>query len=80
MIGVCNSKKSFGFAPWVPREESKGQISLNFNNKVNFKDFLYQTLCVFLQIKDMEQGFCSAAGSCPRVGLGGTLGGGGQIF
>ena len=25
--------------------ESKGQISLNFNNKVNFKNF-YTTLCV----------------------------------
>ena len=25
--------------PWVPREGPKGQISLNLNHKVNFKDF-----------------------------------------
>ena len=30
---------------------SKGQISLNFGYHVNF-NFLYQTLCVFSQIKD----------------------------
>ena len=29
----------------------KGQISLNFGYHVNFKDFLYQTFCVFSQIK-----------------------------
>ena len=31
----------------------KGQISFNFNYKVNFKE-LCQTLCVFSQIKDMK--------------------------
>ena len=31
--------------PWGPGEGSKGQISLNFNYKVNFKDF-YTKLCV----------------------------------
>ena len=35
-------------------ERSKGQISFNFNYKVNFKDFLYQTLCVFSQMKDIN--------------------------
>ena len=25
--------------PWGPREDPKGQISLNLNHKVNFKDF-----------------------------------------
>ena len=25
---------------------SKGQISINFSNEVNFKDFLFQTVCV----------------------------------
>ena len=39
--------------PWGPREGSKCQISLNFNNKVNFKDF-YIKLCVFLQIQDTK--------------------------
>ena len=33
---------------------SKGQISLNLVYHVNFKDFLYQTLCVFLQMKDTK--------------------------
>ena len=33
---------------------SKGQISLNFSYKVNYKDFLYQTLCVCSQIKDRK--------------------------
>ena len=35
-----------------PGEGSKGQISFNFNYKVNFKDFFYQTLCLFSQMKD----------------------------
>ena len=35
--------KKIGPTPWGPGEGSKGQISLNFKNKVNFKDFLYQT-------------------------------------
>ena len=38
-------KKYFGPAPWGPGVGSKGQISFNFNNKVNFKDF-YSKLCV----------------------------------
>ena len=35
----------FGPAPWGPGKGSKGQISFNFNHKVNFKDF-YTKLCV----------------------------------
>ena len=35
----------FGLAPLGPGEGSKGQISFNFNYKVNFKD-LYTKLCV----------------------------------
>ena len=58
---------------------SKGQISLNFCYHVDFKDFyLYQTLCVFSQIKDrkhIEQDFYSDAGSCPRGGTWGCWGG-----
>ena len=38
-------KKIFGPAPWGHREGPKGQISFNFNYKVNFKDF-YSKLCV----------------------------------
>ena len=40
--------------PWGPWEGPKGEISLNLNHKVNFKDFLNQTLCVFSQLKDIK--------------------------
>ena len=33
-------------APWGPGEESKGQISFNFNYKVNFKNFIPNFVCV----------------------------------
>ena len=48
---------------------SKAQISINVGYHVNFKDFLYQTLCVFSQIKDrkhIEQNFYSAAAVMPQ--------------
>ena len=35
----------YGPAPWGPDKGPKGQISLNFNYKVNYKDFLTK-LCV----------------------------------
>ena len=41
----------FGPAPWSSGEGSKGQISSNYNYKVKFKDFFYQTLCVFSRMK-----------------------------
>ena len=47
---------------------SKGQISLNFSYKVNFKDFFYKTLCVFSQIKyrkHIEQNFHSVTWGIP---------------
>ena len=53
MNGASNVKK-FGPAPRGPGEGSKGQISFNFNYKVNFKDFLFKTLCVFSQRKDTK--------------------------
>ena len=53
---------------------SRGQISLNFGCHVNFKD-LYQTLCVFSQIKDRKRIEQNLVFCCPR---GGTWGGGGQ--
>ena len=59
----------FGPAPWGPGEGSKGQISFNFNYKVNFND-----LCVFSQMKDTKHSagiFILSPESCPR---GGTLG------
>ena len=39
-------KKILGPTPWGPGEGSKDQISFNFNNKFNFKDF-YSKRCVF---------------------------------
>ena len=62
--------------PWGPGEGSKGQISFNFIYKVNFKDFLYQTLCVFSQMKDakhIRQDIHSVAWVMPW-GPGGTQG------
>ena len=41
-------------APWGLGEGPKAQISLNLNYKVNFKDLLIQTLCVFSQMKDIK--------------------------
>ena len=74
MNGACNVKLFFGPAPWGPGEGSKGQISFNFNYKVNFKDF-YTKLCVCshkLKIQNISDGiFILSPGSCPR---GGTLG------
>ena len=48
-----------GPTPWGPGEGSKGQISFNFNYKVNFKDF-YSKLCVCshkLKIQNISDGF-----------------------
>ena len=52
---------------------SKGQISLKLYFKVNCLRFLYQTFCVFLQIKDIKninKMFIMLHWLCPR---GGTL-------
>ena len=54
MNGACNVKLFFGPAPWGPGEGPKGQISFNFNYKSQFHRFLYQTLCVFSQMKDTK--------------------------
>ena len=65
------------FAPWGPGEGSKGQISFNFNYKVNFKDF-YTKLCVYThkwKIQNISDGiFILSPGSCPRGGTWGCLG------
>ena len=39
MNGICNGTIFWVPAPWGPGEGPKGQISLNLNYKVNFKDF-----------------------------------------
>ena len=74
MNGACNARLFFAPAPWGPCEGSKGQISFNFNYKVNFKDF-YTKLCVCShkwKIQNIsDEIFILSPGSCPR---GGTLG------
>ena len=69
MNGACNSKIFFGPAPWGPGEGSKGQISFNFNYKVNVKDF-YTKLCVCShkwKIQNISDGiFILSPESCPR--------------
>ena len=70
MNGACSSKKHIGPASGA---KGRGQRLLNFNNKDNFKDFLYQTLLVFLQIKDKKKPipsgiFVLTPGSCPTGG------------
>ena len=48
----------FGPAPWGPGEGPKGHILLNiikFQLQIQFQRFLNQTLCVFLQMKDIKQ-------------------------
>ena len=46
MNEACNSKFIFGSAHCGPGEGSKGQISFNFNYKVDFKDFIPNFVCV----------------------------------
>ena len=53
MNGTCNSTIFLVPTPWGPGEGPKGQISLNLNHKVNFKDFLTK-LCVSSQMKDIK--------------------------
>ena len=83
MNGACNVKLFFGPAPWGHGEGSKGQISFNFNYKVNFKDF-YTKLCVCshkLKIQNISDGiFILSPGSCPRGGTLGVPRGSNKIF
>ena len=70
---VCESLTSMGHATahFRPRpgEGSNGQTSVNFNFKVNFKDLLYQFLCLFSHMKYMnhiERDFHSVACAMPK--------------
>ena len=79
MNGACNSQK-IGPASWGPGEGSKGQISFNFNFKVDFEDF-NSKLCVCShqsKIQIISEGiFILLPLSCPR---GVTFCPGGQKF
>ena len=69
--------------PWGLGEGPKGQISFNLNYKVNFKDFQTK-LCASShkwKIYNISGGiFIRPPGSCPGVGLRGTMGVGGIFF
>ena len=71
MNGACNVKLFFGPAPWGPGEGSKGQISFNFNYKVNFKDFIPNFVCVLTneRYKTSDGIFILSPGTYPGVGL-----------
>ena len=66
---ACNGKIFLGSAPWGPGKGSKGQISFNFNYKVNFKDF-YTNFCVCShkgKTQNISDGILILLpGSCPR--------------
>ena len=75
MNGACNVKLFFGPAPWGPAKGPKGQISLNFNYKVNLKDFIPNFVCVLTneRYKTYQTGFSFCRlGHAPGVGLGGA--------
>ena len=69
--------------PLGPWGGSKGQISLNFNYIVNFKDFYSKLLCVLTneRYKTYQTGFLFCRlGHTPGVGLWGTGGAQGVKF
>ena len=71
----------FGPAPWGPGEGSKGQISLDFNYKVNFKIFKTDFVCLLTneRYKTYQTGFSfGRLGHAPGVGV--LWGVGGQNF
>ena len=80
MNGACSGIFFFCPVPWGPGDGSKGQISFNFNYKVNLKDFYTKLLCVLTNeryktyfLYQTGFSFCHL-GHALGVGLGGTLG------
>ena len=76
MNGARNIIFFIGPAPWGPREGSKGQVSFNFNYKVNFKDF-YSKLCGCShkwKIQNISDGIYSVAWVMPQGWDFGALG------
>ena len=67
------AREFFGPAPPLgPGEGSKGQISFNFNYKVNFKDF--KPLSKMKDTKHIRRGFICRLGHPPGLGLKGVRG------
>ena len=54
MNGLRNVKRKFAPPPGALGRGQKVKYHLIFNYKVNFKDFLFKTLCVFSQMKDTK--------------------------
>ena len=82
MNGTCNGTILLVPASWGLGEGPKGQISLNLNYKVNFKDFKLNFVCLLTKerYKTYKMGFSFGplGHACPRVwDLGGA---GGQKF
>ena len=72
MNGAVQLQTFFGPVPWGPGEGSKGQISFNFNYKVNFKYFVPNFVCVLIneRYKTYQIGFSFCPlGHAPGVGL-----------
>ena len=72
---LCAQRIFFGPAPWGPGEGSEGQISFNFNYKVNFKKNIPNCACVLTneRYKTYQTFFLFCRlGHALGVGLGGT--------
>ena len=77
MNGARNVKHFFYPAPWGPVAEPNGQISFNFNYKINFKIFIPNFVCVLTneRYKTYQTGFSFCRlGHAPGVGLWGPGG------
>ena len=78
MNGARTGTFFFGPAPWGGAKRSNIIMTINFNYKVNFKDFKPIFVCLFTneRYKTFHTGFLfSSLGHAPGVGLGGTVGG-----
>ena len=65
-------QKDFGLAPWGPGKTSGQKVKfIKLQLQSLFHRFLYQTFCVFIQIKDINVSkdiFVLMPGSCIRGG------------
>ena len=81
MNGICNGTIFWVPAPWGPGE---GPKIIKSELKSQFQRFLNQYLFIFSHMKDIynisDGIFIRAPGSCPGMGLGGTMGVGGPNF
>ena len=78
------STAQFVWSPSPLERQKEDQISFNFNNKVNFKDFLKSnSVCLLTNetyITYKTEFYTRSPRSCPRVGTWGRGKGGGSNF